>query len=49
MARELGDISEEFDPAIWLEDNRAELTVLATEAVKEVIYEALAGGSGTIH
>jgi hypothetical protein len=41
MAQEVGNLPHGFDPAIWLEENRADLTVVATEAVKEVVYEAL--------
>jgi len=41
MAEEVGYVSQDFDPALWLEENRVDLTVVATEAVKEVVYEAL--------
>jgi len=44
MAQEVGYLPQDFDSAIWLEENRAELTVVATEAVKEVVYEALEQG-----
>ncbi len=49
MAREVGDLPQDFDPVTWLEENHADLTIVATEAVKEVIYEALVGRPGTIH
>jgi len=49
MAREVGDLPQDFDPVTWLEKNHADLTIVATEAVKEVIYEALVGRPGTIH
>ena len=49
MAREVGDLPQDFDPVTWLEENHDELTIMATETVKEVIYEALVGRSGTIH
>jgi hypothetical protein len=41
MAQEVSNLPHGFGPAIWLEENRADLTVVATEAVKEVVYEAL--------
>jgi hypothetical protein len=40
-AKEIGDLPPDFDPATWLEENHADLSIVATEAVKEVVYEAL--------
>lgn len=41
MAKEVGDLPQDFDPATWLEEHHADLTAAAAEAVNEVIYEAL--------
>ena len=46
MAQEVGNLPQDFDPATWLEENAADLTIVATEAAKEVVYEALELGFG---
>ena len=42
----VGNLPHDFDPATWLEENAADLTIVATEAAKEVVYEALELGLG---
>jgi hypothetical protein len=46
MAQEVGNLPQDFDPATWLEENRIDLTIVANEALKEVVYEALEKGQG---
>jgi len=46
MAQEVGNLPQDFDPAAWLEENAGDLAVVATEAVREVVYEALELGLG---
>ena len=46
MAQEVGNLPRDFDPATWLEENAADLTIVAAEAAKEVVYEALELGLG---
>ena len=41
IAEQVDGLPEDFDPAVWLAENRTEITIVATEAVKDVIYEAL--------
>ena len=44
IAETIEGLTEDFDPATWLEENRAAVTIVATEAVKDVVYEALEFG-----
>ena len=39
-----GVLPEKFQPAAWLEANRADLAIVATEAVTNVVADALEGG-----
>ena len=39
-----GGLPENFQPAEWLEANRADLGILITEAVKDILFDALEGG-----
>ena len=31
----------DFDPAAWLKENRENIAIVATEAIREVVWEAL--------
>lgn len=39
-----GVLPEKFQPAEWLEANRADLAILITAAVKDILFDALDGG-----
>jgi hypothetical protein len=39
-----GVLPENFQPAAWLKANRADLAIMATEAVTNVVADALEGG-----
>ena len=41
IAEEVEILPEDFEPTRWLEENRGDIVILATEAVKDIIYEAL--------
>jgi hypothetical protein len=44
IAETVEALPENFDPATWLEENRADIVIVATEAVKDVVFEALEFG-----
>ena len=35
------NLPENFEPTRWLEENRGDIVILATEVLKDIIYEAL--------
>ena len=39
-----GVLPENFQPAEWLEANQADLGIVITEAIKDVLFDALEGG-----
>lgn len=41
VAEEVESLPENFEPTRWLEENRADIVIVATEAVKDIIHEAL--------
>ena len=44
IAQTISDLPSNFDPVEWLEETWADVSIVATEAVKDVVWEALAIG-----
>jgi hypothetical protein len=41
IAKSVDRLPGDFDPATWLKENREDITIVATEAIREVVWEAL--------
>jgi hypothetical protein len=41
IAKSVNRLSGVFDPAAWLKENREDIAIVATEAIREVVWEAL--------
>ncbi len=41
IAQTVKRLPSDFDPATWLQENRQDIRIVATEAVRDVIWEAL--------
>lgn len=41
IAQTVKNLPSDFDPATWLQENRQDIGIVATEAVRDVIWEAL--------
>lgn len=41
IAQTVKSLPSDFDPATWLQENRQDIGIVATEAVRDVIWEAL--------
>ena len=44
IAETISELSSNFDPVEWLEETWGDISIVATEAVKDVVWEALAIG-----
>jgi hypothetical protein len=41
IAETVHTLPDDFDPAAWLAENREDIAIVATEAVRDVVWEAL--------
>ena len=41
IAETIEDLPGDFDPATWLEKNQEDISIVATEAIRDVVWEAL--------